>query len=125
MDDGAMLWLPLGALAIGIVFGAVVQRSHFCTMGCVSDAVLFGSFRRARIWALAIAAALVGTQACAWSGLIDLSTTAYRQMPLFWLGSLLGGLLFGFGMVLAGGCASRNLVRLGAGSLKALATLLV
>src|SRR5918993_1220765 len=125
MEDGTALWVPLGALAIGVVFGATVQRSHFCSMGCVSDAVLFGSFRRLRIWLLAIAVALVGSQALAWAGLVDLGVTSYRQPVLFWLGAVLGGLMFGFGMVLAGGCASRNLVRLGGGSLKALVALLV
>lgn len=125
MDDGTAALVPLGALVIGVVFGATLQRSHFCTMGCISDAVLFGSFRRMRIWALAIAVALLGSQALHAAGLVDLGGTGYRQPGLFWLGAVLGGLLFGFGMVLAGGCASRNLVRLGGGSLKALVTLLV
>ncbi len=128
MDDGltTVAWGgQLAALAVGFLFGAVVQSSHFCTMGCVSDAVLFGSFRRARVWALAIATALVGSQALAALGLVDLAATAYRASPLSWPGAVAGGLLFGFGMVLAGGCVSRNLARLGAGSLKALVTLLV
>lgn len=115
----------LAALAIGGMFGAAVQHSHFCTMGCVSDAVLFGSLHRARVWALAIATALLGSQALALSGVIDLSASPYRAAPLFWLSTVVGGLLFGFGMVLAGGCISRNLARCGAGSLKALVTLLV
>jgi uncharacterized membrane protein YedE/YeeE len=119
---GAVAW---AALALGVVAGAVLQRSHFCTMGCVSDAVLFGSFRRARVWALALATALLGSQALDGLGLVDLGTTAYRSPAMFWLGALLGGGMFGFGMVLAGGCVSRNLVRLGGGSLKALTTLLV
>jgi uncharacterized membrane protein YedE/YeeE len=121
----AATMVALAVLAIGAVFGAVVQRSHFCTMGSVSDAVLFGSFRRLRVWALAIATALLGSQALDWAGLVDLGTTSYRQPALFWLGAGLGGLLFGFGMVLAGGCPSRNLVRLGTGSLKALVALVV
>lgn len=125
MADATALTTLLGALVIGALFGAVVQRSHFCTMGCISDAALFGSWRRARVWALAMAVALLGTAAVELSGLVDLSATAYRGAPLFWLGAVAGGLMFGFGMVLAGGCASRNLARLGAGSLKALVTLLV
>ncbi len=125
MVEGAAAIVPFGGLAIGLVFGVTVQRSHFCSMGSISDAVLFGSFRRLRIWALAIAVALLGSQALHAAGLVDLGGTGYRQPGVFWLGALLGGLLFGFGMVLAGGCASRNLVRLGAGSLKAMMTLLV
>ena len=123
--DSTTFVVPLGALTLGLIFGATVQHSHFCSMGGISDAVLFGSFRRLRIWALAIAVALLGSQALQWSGLVDLGTTTYRQPGVFWLGAVSGGLLFGFGMVLAGGCVSRNLVRLGGGSLKALVTLLV
>jgi uncharacterized membrane protein YedE/YeeE len=125
MDNGAAWTTAVGALALGAVFGALVQRSHFCTMGCISDAVLFGSWRRAKVWALAIAVALLGTSAVELSGLVDLSASPFRRAPLSWLALLTGGMMFGFGMVLAGGCASRNLARLGAGSLKALATLLV
>lgn len=125
MTELAALIVPVGAMAIGALFGATIQRSHFCTMGCISDAVLFGSFRRMRIWALAIAVALTGSQLLQGLGLLDLAATAYRQPDLFWLGAIVGGILFGFGMVLAGGCASRNLARLGGGSLKALVALLV
>lgn len=126
MSEGdAAIGVALGGLILGAVFGGVVQGSHFCTMGCISDAVLFGSLRRLRVWALAVAIALLGSQALAWAGLVDLAATPYRAPSLFWLGAVLGGLLFGFGMVLAGGCVGRNLVRLGGGSLKALVTLLV
>lgn len=125
MGDGSDFWVPLGAFLIGVAFGAVVQRSHFCTMGCISDAVLFGSRRRLRAWALAIAVALLGSGALELSGLVDLGASSYRRLPLFWLGTLAGGVTFGFGMVLAGGCPSRNLVRLGGGSLKAMMCLLV
>ena len=57
MQDVPLLTLWPWGLLIGLAFGATLQRSHFCTMGCVSDAVLFGSLRRLRVWALAIAIA--------------------------------------------------------------------
>ncbi|HET6468293.1 MAG TPA: YeeE/YedE family protein [Geminicoccaceae bacterium] len=113
------------AFLLGLVYGAVVQRTHFCTMGAIADAVLFGSRRRLRSWLLAIAVALAGTQALALAGLVPLDAAFYRGGELRWLAALVGGTLFGFGMVLAGGCVSRNLVRLGAGSLKSLVVLLV
>jgi hypothetical protein len=125
MEVESTALVAMGGLLIGGAFGAIIQRSHFCTMGCVSDAVLFGSLRRARVWALALAAALLGSQAVERLGLVDLGASVYRAPSLFWLGAVLGGLMFGFGMVLAGGCVSRNLARLGAGSLKSLVTLLV
>ena len=55
---------------------------------------------RAIYW---IATALLGTQGLAAGGLVTLQTTPYLGQPVFWLGAVLGGLLFGHGMVLAGG----------------------
>ncbi len=111
--------------ALGMVFGASVQRSNYCTMGAVSDVVLMGDSRRARAWALSIAVALVASQLVDALGLADLSRSIYRTPALGWAGALLGGSVFGFGMVLAGGCGSRILVRAGAGNLKSLVAVLV
>jgi len=115
----------LVALVAGAIFGAIVQRTHFCTMGAIADLVLFGDGRRMRAWLLAIAVALFGSQVLASADLIDLSSSLYRSTGILWLGALLGGLMFGFGMTQTGGCTSRNLVRLGAGNLKSLVVLLV
>ncbi len=111
--------------ALAFVFGAVAQRTTFCTMGAVADVVNFGDWTRMRQWLLAIAVAILGTTALATAGIIDLSKTIYTA-PRFTLASyVLGGLAFGFGMVLAGGCGSRTLVRLGGGSLKSLVVFVV
>ena len=115
----------VAGLVLGGAFGAMAQRTHFCTMGALSDAVLFGSLRRLRVWALAAGLALLVTQGLAAAGLLGLDAATYRAPRLPWLGALSGGVAFGFGMVLAGGCASRALVRLGSGSLKALLVVLV
>lgn len=112
-------------LLIGLVAGGVLQRTHFCTMGCISDAVLFGSLRRLRVWSLALAVAMLGSQVLAALGLVDLADSTYRMEGWLFLAAFPGGLLFGFGMVLAGGCISRNLVRAGGGSLKAGLALLI
>ena len=118
MDWGSLiLALPAGVL-LGCAFGALVQRSHFCTMGALADLALFGDWRRLRAWLLAIAVALIGVQALGLAGLVEISASWYAvPRPLSLV--LAGGLVFGFGMTLCGGCASRTLVRLGAGSLKA------
>ncbi len=121
---------PVAGLAIvagllGLAAGWLIERTHFCTMGAISDAYLFGSWRRLRAWALAIATALVLVQLMAASGLVPLAEAFYLAPRLEPVGLFAGGLLFGIGMVLAGGCGSRNLVRLGAGSLKALVVVLV
>jgi uncharacterized membrane protein YedE/YeeE len=115
----------LGMFLVGAVLGAVAQRTHFCTMGAIADLVLFGSTRRLRSWLLAIGVAMAGTHALDGLGLIDVPRSGASWAPSGWLGIGLGGLSFGFGMVLAGGCISRNLVRLGAGSLKALLVVLL
>ncbi|MGE5336499.1 MAG: YeeE/YedE family protein [Gemmatimonadota bacterium] len=118
----AVLWSTFG---LAFVFGAVAQRTTFCTMGSVADIVNFGDWTRMRQWLLAIAVAILGTNALAATGVIDLTKTIYTA-PRFTLASyVLGGLAFGLGMVLAGGCGSRTLVRLGSGSLKSLVVFVV
>ena len=114
--------MPLAAaLLIGIAFGYLAARSHFCTMGALSDLFLFGSRRRLRGLVMAAAAALAGTCLLALAGLPVFLPIA--EPP--WLAVVAGGLCFGAGMTLAGGCITRNLVRAGQGSLRAAATLLV
>ena len=98
--------------------GALFHRSHFCTMGAISDWVIMGDNTRAKQWALAIAVAVLGFGFLAWGGWIHPQSTIYASPRLSWLSLLLGGVLFGVGMVLGSGCASKSLVRLGAGNLK-------
>lgn len=107
-----------GGFALAFVFGAVAQRTNFCTMGAISDVVNMGHFLRLRMWLLAIAVAVLGAGALDLAGLVDLSKAVQQQPTLRWLSLIVGGLVFGVGMTLAGGCANRNLVRLGAGSLR-------
>ena len=115
-----LLW---GAFALSLLFGAVAQRTRFCTMGAVADVVNIGDWARARMWVLAIAVAVLGFNAMVAGGWIEARNTLYAAPRLLWLSSLVGGLMFGFGMVLASGCGSKNLVRLGGGNLKSLVVL--
>ncbi len=117
-----VVWLTF---ALGIVFGAVAQRTHFCTMGAVGDIVNIGSWDRMRQWLLAIAVAIIGTNLLATSGQIDLAQSLYTSPRLTWLSHIIGGALFGFGMVLASGCGGKTLVRIGAGNLKSLVVFIV
>lgn len=109
------LWLAGCGLLLGLAFGALVQRTGFCAMGAISDLVLIGDTRRLKAWLLAGAVALAGTQLLWALGLVPLQLAAQLSGRLSLSGSIAGGLLFGLGMVLAGGCASRSLVRLGSG----------
>lgn len=117
-------WLAAAGLLIGLAFGAISFATNFCTMGAISDLVSFGDYRRFRSWVLAGAVAILGAQALAGAGIVALDASLYLAPRLNWLGSILGGLMFGFGMVPAGGCVSRNLARTGAGDLRALMTLI-
>ena len=118
-----------GALVVGLgfaiafVFGLVAARTNFCTMGALSDIVHMGHWARMRMWLLAIAVAIAGTSALALTGQVDLAQSVVQRPQLPWLSLLVGGTLFGAGMTLAGGCANRNLVRLGYGSLRSLVVL--
>jgi uncharacterized membrane protein YedE/YeeE len=120
------VWLALGGLAIGCLFGAVVFASNFCAMGSLSDIHNFGDWRRFRAWILAAATALVGAQLLQAGGIVALDKSMYLAgAGLNWAGHILGGLMFGFGMVFTGGCPSRNLARAGGGDLRSLLTLVV
>jgi hypothetical protein len=73
-----------------------------------------------RMWALAIGVAMLGFNTMVYLGWVEAGKSIYAGSRLIWLSNLLGGALFGVGMVLASGCGSKTLVRIGGGSLKAL-----
>lgn len=110
--------------ALSLLVGILIHRGHFCTMGAISDWVVMRDATRLRQWALALAVAMAGFGTMSGLGWIDPVNTIYAGKHLSWLSGLLGGALFGVGMVLASGCSSKSLVRLGAGNLKSLVVLL-
>jgi len=123
--------LPVGTIVallgfgLGGIFGATALRTNFCTMGAISDMVLMGNRSRFRAWMLAIATAMLISQGMHAFGVVDLTGSIYLSTNLGWLGAIIGGLMFGFGMTLAGGCGNKTLVRLGAGNLKSLVVAVV
>ncbi len=117
-----VLW---AAFVLSGAFGVVAQRTHFCTMGAISDVVNMGDWTRMRMWAMAVGVAMLGFYGMAYMGLIDPAQSIYASGRIVWLSALLGGALFGFGMVLASGCGSKTLVRIGGGSLKSLVVFFV
>ncbi|MEG0557321.1 MAG: YeeE/YedE thiosulfate transporter family protein, partial [Comamonas sp.] len=110
---------------LATILGFSMRESRFCTMGAVSDVVYLQDWMRMRQWALAVGVAMCGATALILWGGVAVGDTLYASTQLPWLSALVGGLLFGAGMVLASGCGARNLTRLGGGSLKALVVLLV
>ncbi|MDQ6679873.1 MAG: YeeE/YedE family protein, partial [Pseudomonadota bacterium] len=119
IDIGALtsqvLWSAFG---LSVVLGAIMQRTHFCTMGAVSDIVNMGDWARMRMWVLAMGVAMIGFNAMVALGWLDASKSLYAGPRVIWLSALVGGALFGFGMVLGSGCGSKTLVRIGSGNLK-------
>ena len=119
MDD-----IPVGLLVailgfiLGGAFGATAQRTNFCTMGALSDIVFMEDWNRFRAWVLAIAVAIIGSQILYQTGQVDLGKSIYLTVNFGWAGAIVGGLLFGFGMTMTGGCGNKTLVRFGAGNLK-------
>lgn len=123
MPDTTSLLLASGL--VGALFGVVLHRGRFCTMGAVADIVSMGDWTRMRVWCLAIAVAMTGLHAGALVYDWRIENTFYAQPRVFWLSHLLGGLLFGRGMVLASGCGSQTLMRMGAGNLKSMVVAIV
>ena len=118
-------YVAWGAFALAFVFGAVGNKTNFCTMGAVSDWVNMGDLNRMRMWLLAIGVAILGANGLQLAGVVDLSKSIYPGPNFTWLSYLVGGFLFGVGMTLASGCGSKTLIRIGAGNLKSVVVFLI
>lgn len=115
----------LAGLIIGFVYGSVGLLSGFCLMSSMRGFLAEGDGRLVRTYALAIAVAIAVSQFLAGNGMVDLGKSIYLQ-PTFSVPALfLGGLLFGYGMVLSNGCGSRALVLLGRGNLRSFVVVIV
>jgi uncharacterized membrane protein YedE/YeeE len=111
-------WVLLAVFGVSFALGFLSQRTHFCTMGAIADVVNMEDWTRARQWLLAIGVAMIGFAALSDMGQIDASKSLYASNRFLWLSTLVGGLMFGYGMVIASGCANKALVRIGGGNLK-------
>jgi len=118
-------YVAWGAFALAFVFGAVANKTDFCTMGAVSDWVNMGHTGRMRMWLLAIGVAILGANGLHLAGAIDLSKSIYPGPNFTWLSYLVGGFLFGVGMTLGSGCGSKTLIRIGGGNLKSVVVFIV
>lgn len=120
--NSLVLWSAFG---LALAFGAIAQRTQFCTMGAIADVITMGDWSRARMWAGAVGTAAIGFAALSGAGMIDPAASLYAMPRLTWLSYLVGGLMFGTGMVLASGCGAKTLVRIGGGNLKSLVVFVV
>ena len=114
-----------GSLGLGVGLGAVGQATRFCVRGAIADWVAFRGPGRLVSWLLAIVVGAICIQGLVSAGMLDAGRTIYWSERLPWLSYLVGGALFGYGMILADGCPQRCLVKAGQGNLKAAATLIV
>lgn len=115
----------LAGLVIGLVYGAVGLLSGFCLMSSMRGFLAEGDGRLVRSYALAIAIAIAASQFLAGNGMVDLGKSIYLQQSFSVPVLFLGGLLFGYGMVLSNGCGSRALVLLGRGNLRSFVVVIV
>jgi uncharacterized membrane protein YedE/YeeE len=111
--------------AIGLAFGAIGLLSGFCLMSSLRDWWTANDGRKVRSYALALAVAVFGTQLVTGAGLVDIARSLYLQSSFSAPLMFAGGLIFGFGMVLSNGCASRALVLLGKGNLRSLVVIAI
>ena len=123
--QSATLLVLWGGLLIGALLGAAGQASRFCVRGAVADWFLFNSQARWATWLLAIAVAAVGSQWLVATQAFDASRSLPWTPRFAWASYLVGGLVFGYGMVLAAGCPQRSLVKTGSGNVRSILTLLM
>lgn len=109
----------------GIALGLAARIGRFCTLGAIEDYLYGSDDRRLRMWAIAIGTAIIGTQLAMGNGLLVGSETAYLDRSWNPIGSIIGGLIFGYGMALSGNCGYGALARLGGGDLRSLVIVIV
>lgn len=110
-------WL-LTALPVGFLFGFFLQRGELCGAAAFSEVLLMRDGRKiAALWVL-IVISMLGFALLDTVGLVEL-----KPKPLLWARQLAGGLVFGAGMVLAGGCISGSLYKTAAGNLNSMSAL--
>src|SRR5262245_52928199 len=111
--------LYLSALATGVAFGYVIQRGGFCLTRAIANAALSRDTALLRAYILALLVAMVGVHALEAVGAVDIPIR-----PLHWVANSIGGLLFGVGMILSGGCSGSTWYRVGEGAVGACVVLL-
>lgn len=109
------LMFIVSGLAIGAAFGYVLQRGRFCINSAFRE-VLFQDYTMLRAYLLAVAVTMIGANLIEDLGLLGNSGELYRQAFVPWA-NIIGGYIFGMGIVLAGGCGSGILYRVGEGNL--------
>jgi len=109
----------------GLLLGLAARIGRFCTLGAIEDTLYQGSSIRLRMWGVAIGVAIIAVFALSAIGQFDPSQSIYHLTPWSPFATIFGGLLFGYGMSLAGTCGFGALARLGGGDLRSFVIVLV
>ena len=109
----------------GVLLGLAARLGRFCTLGAIEDMLYGGSDMRLRMWGIAIGTAIMGSFALMGAGYLDGSDTYYLSIDWLPWASVVGGLMFGYGMALAGNCGYGAVARLGGGDLRSFVIVLV
>jgi hypothetical protein len=123
--------IPIGVLAAaagligGLILGLASRLGNFCTLGALESAAYGRDYRRLRLWGIVLGVAILGTQIGALAGYININSTFYHTIAWNPLASIFGGLMFGYGMALAGNCGFGALARFGGGDMRALVIVVV
>jgi uncharacterized protein len=117
--------LTLGSLIVGLTFGILAQRSRFCLRAAIIEFFRGSIGASVSVWLLTFFAAVSATQILIATDLLVISEARQLASAGSLSGAIIGGLLFGMGMVMARGCASRLLVLAGTGNLRSFMTGLV
>src|SRR6056297_3123198 len=115
----------LFGLLTGITFGVAAQRSRFCLRAATVEFARGMMQDKVAVWLLTFSTAVVWVQAAQMFGLIDTTEARMMAVPGSWSGAIIGGLLFGAGMVLARGCSGRLLVLAATGNLRSVVSGLI
>ena len=109
----------------GIALGLAARIGRFCTLGAIEDLLYSSDDRRMRMWGIAIGVAIIGAHVAMSIGALHGAETAYLTRVWNPFSTVIGGLLFGYGMALAGNCGYGALARLGGGDLRSFVIVLV
>jgi uncharacterized protein len=112
--------LAMGGLLVGLLFGFFAQRSKFCLRAAVVEFWHHQFGEKLSVWLLTFASAVIAIQGLIVMGDLDVSTARQLATRGSLSGALIGGLLFGAGMIMTRGCASRLLILSANGNLRAL-----
>lgn len=120
------VWLAgLIGLIGGVVLGLAARLSRFCTLGALEDYLYAGSDLRLRMWVLALGTGITTVFLLNWLGFIALEQTVYLDGGWNPIAHVIGGLVFGYGMAIAGNCGFGALARLGGGDLRSFVIVVV